>query len=391
VFSFESYWSIEEDWDGGFVEVSTDSGVNWTALDDLGSYFEQNTLNDNNPSADWVLTGDGEGKLEFDLSAYKNQTILLRLRYATDTAVAYPGWWGDDFLLADGATTLFADDVEGGAGTWVTSTWQIVPFTENFPQYYLVEWRNLSGFDRGLVYPYQTVYSDEDEWGVERVPYQVPGMLVYYRNTSYGFDYSLTDSLLDPPSIGPKHGLTMMDSHPFPQMWDEAQYVSGQNVRLSDRIQTYDAAFTLEDTDPFTLDRTNIDTGDVLETKTFGSRPAVNVFRDANGYYPGLWYNPDDDSFYYWNAVASAVVPAQDSYTTRITDADNQLLSDFYGLDLGIAILGSGNPGEDNVEYGLHLQILSQATDGSWGLIRAWNSPTMEIYFPMMYKAGNPD
>ena len=101
--------------------------------------------------------------------------IQVRLEYATDLAVQWAGWWGDDFSLDDGATNLFFDDLEAGAGAWMVNGWRIVPLTQAFPRYYLVEWRNHSGFDRGLMYPYHTVYYDDDEWQVDRAPYTRPG------------------------------------------------------------------------------------------------------------------------------------------------------------------------------------------------------------------------
>jgi len=36
-----------------------------------------------------------------------------------------------------------------------------------------------------------------------------------------------------------------------------------------------------------------------------------------------------------------------------------------------------GQPGDDGVQYGLNLAVVDKATDGSWGLIRVWNSPTL--------------
>ena len=54
---------------------------------------------------------------------------------------------------------------------------------------------------------------------------------------------------------------------------------------------------------------------DPLETKTFEPLPAVSQFHDSLGYYPGLWYRPATNGLYFWDAEASAVVPAKDNYT----------------------------------------------------------------------------
>ena len=66
-------------------------------------------LTDTNPNGNnrgWGLTGESMGTLRFDLSSYVNKQIKLRLLYSTDMAAQWSGWWGDDFLLADGATTI---------------------------------------------------------------------------------------------------------------------------------------------------------------------------------------------------------------------------------------------------------------------------------------------
>jgi immune inhibitor A len=381
VFSFASYWSIEEDWDGGYIEVSADGGATWTALPDLGGNLVQSELNGNNPDLNWVLTGEGLGTLSFDLAAYAGQTVIVRLRYSTDAAVQEDGWWADNVSLVDGSTVLFSDDIENPSSGWA-GDWQIVPLTTNYPRYYLVEWRNNSGFDRGLKYAYLTVYNDEDEWEVDRVPFTVPGALMYFRDASYSLDYTLADSLYDAPTIAPKHGLLVIDSHSDPYMWDNYSYASGQNVRISRRLQTADSTFTLKNTTPFTA-RLGYDpaTGEYadtpLETKTFGPREGVSQFHDSLGYYPGLWYNEDDGELYFWDAYASAAVPAQDSYTTKITWADNTPAYDLYGADLGVTVLGSGNPGDDEVQYGLHMAVVAQGRRGEWGLIELWNSPAV--------------
>ncbi len=126
------------------------------------------------------LNGEGQGTLRFDLAAYAGKTITLRLHYTSDVGVQWAGWLADDFSLADGATTLFSDDVENPPNGWTTNDFVIVPLTRAYPMYYMAEWRNQSGFDRGLKYPYTTIYNNDatTEWQVDRSPYTVPGMLL---------------------------------------------------------------------------------------------------------------------------------------------------------------------------------------------------------------------
>ena len=382
IFSFASSWSLEKDYDYSYVEVSHDGGATWTRLPDMDGVF----VDDGSGSPG--LNGEGEGTLRFDLAAYAGQAITLRLHYTSDPGVQWAGWFADDFALMDGATTLFADDVEGGADGWTTDHFVSVPLTRTYPMYYLAEWRNNSGFDRGLKYAYQTVYGNDatTEWQVERGPYTVPGMLLWLRNGAYDFDYTLGDSWYDRPSYGPKHALLVVDSHPWPLTWDTYTYESGANVRLNSRLQPGNATFTLQPTTPFTIHLAyDPATGDwvdpPLETKTFKRLPAVSQFHDSLGYYPGLWYKPDPDpdvaGLYFWEADASAVVPAKDDYSTRITWPDKSPAEYLYGYDMGDTILGTGDPRDAGVQYGLNIAVLDKAKSGSWGKIAVWNATTL--------------
>jgi hypothetical protein len=206
-------------------------------------------------------------------------------------------------------------------------------------------------------------------------------MLLWYRDTAYGFDYTLSNSWYDSPSWGPKHALIVIDSHPFPYGWDNYSYSTGAPVRLSGRVQSADATFTLQETTPFTI-RLGYDpaTGEYvevpLEAKDFGPRSAVSQFHDSVGYYPGFYFI--GDGYLYWRDIdASAVIPAQGDYTTKITDLEGNPLYGLYGIDIGGTVLGSGNPGDDGVQFGLHIGIEKRAANGSWGMVKVWNSPAV--------------
>jgi uncharacterized repeat protein (TIGR01451 family) len=206
-------------------------------------------------------------------------------------------------------------------------------------------------------------------------------MLVWLRNARYSFDYTLYDSLYDPPSYGPKHALLVVDSHPYPLQWN-ALAASTAPARLTSRAQPSNATFTLQPTTPFTVRLgydpiTGVYQDTPVETKTFGPQPAVSQFHDSLGYYPGLWFRPATGGLYFWDAQSSLAVPAKGNYTTKITDISNQPLTDLYGYDLGDTVLGTGNPGDSAVQYGLNLAVVGKAKDGSWGAIEMWNSSAL--------------
>ncbi|MFX1535076.1 MAG: hypothetical protein ACFFDI_12700 [Promethearchaeota archaeon] len=91
-----TYWDIEDYWDFGFVQVSTNGGASWTSLEN------EYTTYDHDPSAhpDVLanlpgLTGwsGGDVAMAFDLSAYAGQTVLVGFRYVTDWNTLYEGWY----------------------------------------------------------------------------------------------------------------------------------------------------------------------------------------------------------------------------------------------------------------------------------------------------------
>ena len=110
--TFDTYYEIEELWDFGFVQVSTDGGETWTSLEN------EYTTYDHDPSAHPKvvenlpgLTGGSDDwvTMSFDLSAYAGQDILIAFRYVTDWAWIEAGWYVDnvyvdDTLISDGSS-----------------------------------------------------------------------------------------------------------------------------------------------------------------------------------------------------------------------------------------------------------------------------------------------
>lgn len=111
--NFDTMYDIEDFWDFGFVQVSTDDGFTWTSL---SNGF---TTTDHDPSAHPTVVANLPGltgssidwvNMSFDLSAYAGQDILVAFRYVTDWATTYAGWYVDnvyvdDTLISDGSST----------------------------------------------------------------------------------------------------------------------------------------------------------------------------------------------------------------------------------------------------------------------------------------------
>jgi hypothetical protein len=129
--TFDTIWDIEDYWDFGFVQVSTDGGYTWTSLENEDTTYDHDpnaisTVVDNLPGLtrqspvwpDWL-------NMSFDLSAYAGD-ILIAFRYVTDWATHYGGWFIDN-VYVDG--TLISDGSDASVFKDIT---EIVPINNDF-------------------------------------------------------------------------------------------------------------------------------------------------------------------------------------------------------------------------------------------------------------------
>jgi immune inhibitor A len=302
-----------------------------------------------------------------DLTPYRGQTIQLRLRYLTDAAFQERGWFADDFSVTADGTTAWSDDVENGDNGWtpVVATqngtkgqgWIRTSGTLEFEQYYIAEWRKFSGFDHGLRYAYATRWFGGDgARTVNFTPYNAPGMILWYRDSAYSLNDE-ANHLVDPPSIGSKGTVLVVDSHPNPEHYRGAAAEANPSLldALPARQQTMDAAFGPVGRYPFqACFQTNDDPAKYYEVacNRFGFRGAVRRFTDAIGWYPGFEYRPDldpENSLFLRDFDASVVVPSKGNaiYSTRVTDENGRILPSQFGLGQGGGhVTGTGNPAD---------------------------------------------
>ena len=371
--SFKTWYDIEEGWDFGFVQVSVDGGTTWTSLP------ATTTTSDHDPDCYFIpempgYTGYSAGWLHetVDLSAYAGlPEVWLRFRYETDPATLGSGWYLDDLVLSDAGTVLFADDAEQTDSQWLMEDWARTDALLIYPHYYIAEWRNACGFDAGLV---SGRYNIRDF-----------GMLLWYRNYKY-VNNDLYYYLADGPAFGSKGACLLVDAHFEPWRYSSSAYVN-EVANVYARIQMRDAAFGLRDTQPFQVAESLL-LGNSAEV--FPSRLAAPAFHDSLGYYPGLEYVPrgPGDPRLIWSTRhwdSSVVVPAPEEYGVAplayllgeslrfggIETAEGG--SGWWWYAGGVGLGGStGNPGENN--YGVHIRVLEEAADLSWGKIAVWNN-----------------
>ena len=375
--SFDLVYDIEEEWDFLWIQASED-GINWDTL------TNENTQCAHDP--DWIgglygfpddLCGAGLGGFygwnpnwpdpetqTFDLSTYAGQSIYLRFWFMTDWGSTYTGSFVDNIQVTADSTTPFSDDAESGDAQWdYEDPWVRSDGTQAFTHNYYLQWRNV-GEDGG----YDSALGDS-RW---RFGPANTGLLMWYNNNFYT-DNEIYSYLEDEYGFGPKGRMLVIDSHPEPYRDPgiEPSWLGLEHTNVSSRALMRDAPFTLEDTVDFTMVEPY-----VIATTHFTGRPAISSFHDALGYYPGV---ADEGDGTYWNTVdwdASAPVPATNSYSVAggpgyPGDHIQYVSGGWYGFwDAGTG--GTGDPRDDNAQYGWHVEILDQTS--MTATVRIWNS-----------------
>jgi bacillopeptidase F (M6 metalloprotease family) len=128
--TFQSKFDIEDDWDKGELQISTDGGGSWARVPMIYPGASTHT-ND----ACGLGTGDFFTGLQSvfttysaDLSTWAGQGIKLRWLFSSDGAVEETGWWIDNISITDVAVPsacnstegIFSDGFESG-DTWAWS------------------------------------------------------------------------------------------------------------------------------------------------------------------------------------------------------------------------------------------------------------------------------
>ena len=267
---FQARWNIEDcgpdPCDYAFVEV--DDGSGWKAVPgSIAKAAEGNGID--GEQAAWTPA-------TFDLSAYAGTTIGLRFHYRTDGAAqgqnpdTPSGLFVDEIELTAGSQVVFSDGAENGANGWTVDGFSAVGATETtlYDNYYIASNRQYVSYDRYLqTGPYNFGTPSKPNLA-EHFPYQ-DGLLIAYWDTSF------TDNN---ESVHPGQGEVLpIDSHPAPIYRLDGKVWRG-------RIQTYDAPFSLQKADSFTLHAQ--ETGRASYIRGQAAQP---VFDDRRQYwYPEL-------------------------------------------------------------------------------------------------------
>jgi hypothetical protein len=192
--SFDTYWDIEDYWDFGFVQVSTDGGYTWSSL----SNAYTTDVYDPDAHPDIIanlpgLTGWSGGwmNISYDLSAYAGQDILIAFRYMTDWGTTYEGWYIDNVyvdgtLISDGSDTSAFQDISELFPVENDFTVTFVGFKKNNFKVFTVK---LSDLDETGLFELNKVLKQSDE-AVMIVTFDAPEGFLEYADYSYDFTFT---------------------------------------------------------------------------------------------------------------------------------------------------------------------------------------------------------
>jgi hypothetical protein len=99
VLEFDTQWDIEDDWDYGQVQISTNNGTNWIAL--TGQYTNPGTGSFQPPGGP-VYDGAQLSWVHetIDISNYSEQQITIRFYFRSDYAIQKDGWYVDNIKIS---------------------------------------------------------------------------------------------------------------------------------------------------------------------------------------------------------------------------------------------------------------------------------------------------
>ncbi|MFL0246849.1 immune inhibitor A domain-containing protein [Candidatus Clostridium stratigraminis] len=249
-------YDIEKDWDYAYLVYSTDNGTTWKSLETNRS----SNIDPNGQNKGFGITGSSSNQW-VDLTAnLPSGNILLGFRYWTDANTGGNGLMVDDIKI----TSLATDGAESEAG-WTFKGFKVSTGTENklYDNYYIAEYRTYKGYDSSLqTGPYFFGYTSEKANYVDHFPYQ-DGLLINYWDTS-----QKNNNTKQHPGAGL---ILPIDSH-----YKAVTNVNGAVWR--NRVQSYDATFSL-----YPTDKLNLHVGNILSPIL--SQPAVKVFDDSIQYW----------------------------------------------------------------------------------------------------------
>ena len=119
--TFRQWHELEDEFDYGYVAISTDDGATWTAQ--AGRYTASDGPGRRTLGPGYTGSSGGWVEEEVDLAPYAGCRVLLRFEHLTDEAISADGWCIDDIAIPE---IGFMDDAET-EGDWEAEGFMRLP------------------------------------------------------------------------------------------------------------------------------------------------------------------------------------------------------------------------------------------------------------------------
>ena len=129
---FWTWYDIEEDFDYGYVAVSTDEGRTWETLP--GTHTTSDDPNESNYGHGYTGKSDVWLEEQVDLTPYAGREVLVRFWYISDPGLNQPGWLIDDISITE---IGLSDDGEQQDHGWTVDGF--IRSSNDVPQSYVVQ------------------------------------------------------------------------------------------------------------------------------------------------------------------------------------------------------------------------------------------------------------
>lgn len=258
--NFKTWYDIEEGWDFASVQVREIGTEEWTAIQ--GNITTTEGVEGREVIVAHGITGYSGGWIDgiFDLSAFAGKNIELKLEYQTDSYSFGAGIYIDDIQVTAEDTVVLSDDADGES-VFVLEGFEKSTGTVYAPHYYLVEWRNHHGVDKGLanISVLGSTYSYD------------PGMVVWYVDDYYTDNWT---------GYHPGEGyLGIVDADQHNIIWQWTDPSMEPMLASSNQYHMHDAAFSKNKEAEMNVDLSAYYGRTAVDTYRF-SEPSFNDSKD---------------------------------------------------------------------------------------------------------------
>ena len=221
---FDTQWDIENDWDYGQIQISTNNGSTWTALQGM---YTNPGVGSFQPNGEPLYDGTQLSWVHeiIDISNYVSQNITIRFYFRSDGYVTEDGWYVDNIKITTyEAQALFMFSVDIADGWNIVSIPGLHPIDQNVNTWWAFRDMSTDVFRyAGGYQPVATVtpgtgywmkhagarmYNVGDEWpagGFQNVPHNpIPGVAGW--NVIGGYEVVATAALVTTNPPGQQSG-----------------------------------------------------------------------------------------------------------------------------------------------------------------------------------------